>query len=91
VAGTDVENRSIFVGDRRYLLMFPIKSGKVLNFGAFKDGEGVPWTQSQWVAPSPGEGLLHDINTTTTHSGAGAGFTIENVRLLSGLLILEYV
>lgn len=132
--GPEMETRQIYVGRGGHLLMFPINNGKLLNVVAFKDAEGTPWTQKQWVIPSSREDLLNDFkgwgekatkilelidnpekwalfdhlpaptyakgtlcvvgdaaHATTPHSGAGAGFAIEDVHLLSGLLTPDLI
>ncbi|KAH7348591.1 putative salicylate hydroxylase [Rhexocercosporidium sp. MPI-PUGE-AT-0058] len=127
--GAEVENRTIYSGRGGHLLMFPIRAGKALNIVVFKDADGEPWTQHQWVVRSSRAELLRDFegwgekpmkilelmenpdkwalfdhlpaptyskgnfcllgdaaHATTPHSGAGAGFAIEDAHLLSGLL-----
>lgn len=59
--GTEVENRTIYSGRGGHLLMFPIRAGKALNIVVFRDSDGVPWTQHQWVIPSSREELLRDF------------------------------
>lgn len=59
--GSDVENRQIYLGHGKHVLTFPIRGGQMLNIVAFKDGEGAPWTQRQWVVPSSREALLKDF------------------------------
>ena len=114
--------------------MFPINNGNLLNVVAFKDAEGTPWMQKQWVIPSSHEDLLSDFkgwgekatkilelidkpekwalfdhlpaptyakgnfclvgdaaHATTPHSGAGAGFAIEDVHLLSSVLTPDLI
>ena len=132
--GPEMETRQIFVGNGGHLLMFPIDNGRLLNVVAFKDAEGRPWTQKQWVIPSSRADLLDDFkawgdqaikilelidkpekwalfdhlpaptyakgnfclvgdaaHATTPHCGAGAGLAIEDVHLLSGLLIPDLI
>lgn len=59
--GMEVENRQIYSGYGGHLLMFPIKNGQALNLVVFKDAEGEPWTQRQWVVPSSREAILSDF------------------------------
>ncbi|KAH7412926.1 hypothetical protein BKA64DRAFT_568081 [Cadophora sp. MPI-SDFR-AT-0126] len=132
--GTEVENRTIYSGRGGHLLMFPIRAGKALNIVVFRDSDGAPWTQHQWVIPSSRKELLRDFegwgekpirilelmespdkwalfdhlpaptyskgnfcllgdaaHATTPHSGAGAGFAIEDAHLLSALLSSENI
>lgn len=134
VGGTEMETRQIYVGKGGHLLMFPINDGTLLNVVAFKDAEGAPWIQKQWVVSSSREAMLDDFrdwgdkamsilelidkpekwalfdhlpaptyakgnfcilgdaaHATTPHSGAGAGFAIEDVHLLSGLLTPDLI
>ena len=41
--------------------MFPINNEKLLNVVAFKDAEGAPWIQKQWVVSSSREAMLYDF------------------------------
>lgn len=59
--GKEVENRTIYSGPGGHVLMFPIRAGKALNMVVFRDAEGEPWAQRQWVIPSSREELLGDF------------------------------
>jgi hypothetical protein len=52
VAGKEIKNRVIYSGREGHILTFPIKNGELLNLVVFRDAEGKPWTQRQWVVPS---------------------------------------
>jgi salicylate hydroxylase len=60
-AGNEIENRTIYVGKGGHILVFPIQNGKALNMVVFKDAEGKPWTDKQWVLLSSRESILNDF------------------------------
>jgi salicylate hydroxylase len=59
--GPEVENRQMYLGHGGHILTYPIRNGKALSMVAFRDAEGVPWTQRQWVIPSTRDALLGDF------------------------------
>lgn len=59
--GPEVQNREMFLGHRGHILTFPIRNGKALNMAVFRDAEGAPWTQRQWVVPSSKKAVLRDF------------------------------
>ncbi|KAG9234645.1 putative salicylate hydroxylase [Amylocarpus encephaloides] len=60
--GEDVRDRQMFVGPKGHILTHPIRNGKALSVVAFRDAEGVPWKQRQWVIPSTREAILRDFH-----------------------------
>lgn len=69
--GPEVRKRQMYLGKGKHVLTFAIAGGKMLNFFAFKDSGGEPWTQRQWVIPSSKEALLEDF--------AGCGETVSKL------------
>jgi salicylate hydroxylase len=60
--GEGVLNRQMFVGKSGHVLTHPINNGNALNVVAFRDADGVPWKQRQWVVPSSKEAVLKDFD-----------------------------
>ena len=70
--GKEIENRTMYVGYGGHILSFPIKKGQALNMVIFRDAEGVPWTQRQWVVPSSRDDVMNDFK----------GWGVKPMRLL---------
>lgn len=62
VVGPEAQNRQMYLGKGGHILTFPIRNGKALNIAAFRDAEGAPWTQRQWVIPSSRDAILRDFD-----------------------------
>ncbi|EPE34003.1 FAD/NAD(P)-binding protein [Glarea lozoyensis ATCC 20868] len=60
--GEGLLNRQMFVGKSGHVLTHPINNGNALNVVAFRDADGVPWKQRQWVVPSSKEAVLKDFD-----------------------------
>jgi salicylate hydroxylase len=59
--GHEVLNRQMWLGRNGHVLTHPINNGHALNVVAFRDSEGTPWKQRQWVVPSSQEALFKDF------------------------------
>jgi salicylate hydroxylase len=62
VAGEDVKNRQMYLGQGGHVLTFPIRHGQMLNIVAFTSQTDGVWNDRQWVLPSTTESMQQQFS-----------------------------